>query len=118
MLMLRLLCGFAALPFLAEVMFAAQPGPLTDTQMDAVTAGAETSGGLTLSPASGGSGLSSGVFLFSVSETNITNSGTVMVNVDPVACNTCYLNIRNEAFTLQAQFGPVAGSNSFSFVGH
>jgi hypothetical protein len=116
--MRRWLCGLAALPFLVGLAFAGQPVPLNDTQMDAVTAGAETSGGLTLSPVSGGSGLSSGVFLFSLSETNSTNSGTVMVNVDPVACNTCYLNIRNEALTLQAQFGPVAGSDSFSFVSH
>jgi hypothetical protein len=93
--MRRLLCGLATLLFLAEVAFAAQPVPLNDTQMDAVIAGE--------------------VFLFSLTATEITNSGTVMVNIDPVACTTCYLNIRNEAFTLQVQFGPIAGSSSFVF---
>jgi hypothetical protein len=37
--MKKLLSGLAALPFLASVAFAAQPMPLTDNQMDKVTAG-------------------------------------------------------------------------------
>ena len=96
--MRRLLCGLAALPFLAGAALAAQPIPLNDNQMDAVTAGQ--------------------VFLFSLTETDINNVGTVMVNIDPVQCASCFLNIRNEAFTLQAQFGPVPGSNSFVFLGN
>lgn len=37
--MKRLLFGLVALPFLAGVSLAAQPVPLSDTQMDKVTAG-------------------------------------------------------------------------------
>lgn len=37
--MKKLLAGFAALPFLAGVAMAGQPAPLSDTQMDHVTAG-------------------------------------------------------------------------------
>jgi hypothetical protein len=109
--------GLMVLPLLAGVASAAQPVSLNDAQMDSVTAGAatETSGGLTLSPAIGVSGLGPKVFLFSLTETDITNTSTVMVNVDPVACNTCFLNITNEALTVQAQFGPTAGTNSFVF---
>jgi len=35
----KLLAGFAALPFLVGVAMAGQPVPLSDTQMDRVTAG-------------------------------------------------------------------------------
>lgn len=35
----KLLAGIAALPFLAGVAMAGQPAPLSDTQMDQVTAG-------------------------------------------------------------------------------
>lgn len=114
-----LLFGLITLPLIAGVALARQPVPLDDTQMDAVTAGtvAETSGGLTFSPVTGGSGLGPAVFLFSVRETDVTNTSTVTVNVDP-PCN-CYLNIVNEALTVQAQFGPAAGAaNSFSFQAH
>ena len=37
--MSKLLAGFAALPLLAGVALAGQPTPLTNTQMDQVTAG-------------------------------------------------------------------------------
>jgi hypothetical protein len=37
--MKKLLAGFAALPFLAGVAMAGQPAPLSDVQMDQVTAG-------------------------------------------------------------------------------
>jgi len=37
--MRKLLIGLAALPFLAGLAMAGQPKPLTDTQMDKVTAG-------------------------------------------------------------------------------
>jgi hypothetical protein len=95
--MRRLLCGLAAVPLLAGAAFAGEPVPLNDKQLDSVSAGL-------------------GVFLFYVHETDINNTGTVMVNVDPVNCTTCFVNIQNEAFTLQAQFGPSPGSNSFVFV--
>jgi len=94
--MRQLLFGLAALPFLASAAFAGQPVPLNDSQLDGVTAGA--------------------VFLFALTETDITNSGSIMVNIDPIPCNACFLNIQHEAFTLQAQFGPAAGSNSFVFL--
>jgi hypothetical protein len=116
--MRRLLSGLPFLPFLIGVAFAAQPVALNDAQMDAVTAGAatETSGGLVLSPVTG-SGLGPTVFLFSVRETDVTNTGTITVNVDP-PCN-CFLNITSEALTVQGQFGPAPGiSNSFSFQAH
>src|SRR5262249_31510816 len=37
--MKKLLIGFAAVPFLAGIAMAGQPKPLTDAQMDKVTAG-------------------------------------------------------------------------------
>jgi hypothetical protein len=117
--MLRLVIGVITLSLSACIAWAAQPVPLDDAQMDAVTAGAETSGGLTLSPAIGGSGLGPQVFLFSLTEADVSNTSTVMVNADPVPCSDCYLNIRNGALTVQAQFGPKPGvSNSFSFQAH
>jgi hypothetical protein len=115
--MQRLLSGLASLPLLAGVALAAQPLPLNDAQMDAVSAAAETSGGLTLSPAIGvGLGVPSN-FLFFVNETQVTNSGTVIVSESPVTCATCYLsNIGSENLIISAQFGPAAGlSNSFMF---
>jgi len=41
--MKKLLIGFAALPFLAGVAMGGQPAPLSDAQMDKVTAGANAS---------------------------------------------------------------------------
>jgi hypothetical protein len=96
--MRRLFCASTVVPFLTGAAFAAGPIQLNDTQMDAVTAGE--------------------VFLFSLTEIDIGNAGTVMVNIDPVNCMSCFLNIKNEAFTLQAQFGPTPGSNSFVFLGN
>lgn len=119
--MTRLLFGLAALPFVTTVALAAQPIALNDVQMDAVVAGqvSETSGDLTLAPALGGSGLGPQVFVFSLTETDVSNTSTVRVNVDPVACTTCYLNITNGALTVQAQIGPTSGvSNTFSFQAH
>jgi len=95
--MKRLLFGLVALPFLAGVSLAAQPVPLSDTQMDAVTAG------------------------FDFLETNVQNLGTVRVAIDlPVAAATgcpftggCFLSITGTAFPagvqsfqLNAAFGP------------
>jgi hypothetical protein len=91
--MKRLFFGLAVLPFLAGVSLAAQPVPLSDTQMDAVTAG------------------------FDFLETNIQNLGTVRVAIDlpAVACPTagCFLSIVGtpfpagvDSFQLKASFGP------------
>jgi hypothetical protein len=63
----RVLCGLAALPFLAGVAVAGQPAPLTDSQMDNVTAG------------------------FDFTELEIQNTGWVGVGVNapaPVASGT------------------------------
>ena len=114
-----LLSGLAILPLLTGFTLAAQPMPLNDVQMDAVTAGAvtDTSGGLNLSPAPGGSGLGPKVFLFSLRETDVSNTSTVIINVDPPC--SCYLNVINSALTVQAQFGPSPGvPNSFVFQSH
>lgn len=93
--MKRFLFGLAALPFLAGVSLAAQPVPLSDTQMDKVTAG------------------------FDFAELDIQNGGTVFVAINTPAV-TCiadaYLCITGttytsttphvQSFQLQAQFGP------------
>jgi len=90
--MKRFLFGLAALPFLAGVSLAAEPVPLTDKQMDAVTAG------------------------FDFVEIDVQNLGTVVtgINVPLAACATgSYLCIHGTAFPagvqsfqLQAFFGP------------
>jgi hypothetical protein len=92
--MKRLLFGLAALPFLAGVSLAAQPVPLSDTQMDTVTAG------------------------FDFTELKIQNGGTVLVGINdplfhgPILAGP-YLSIAGtpypagvQSFQLQAQFGP------------
>jgi hypothetical protein len=86
--MKKLLIGLAVLPFLAGVSLAAQPVPLSDTQMDAVTAG------------------------FDFLETEISN--TSWVRVCP---GTCYLQVAGtpwgpgtpptlRSLQVQSQFGP------------
>jgi hypothetical protein len=74
----RLLYGLAALPFLAGVSLAAQPAPLTDTQMDVVTAG------------------------FDFAETETQNTGVVRVLVNQSApaqgCTNCFINVVNTYF--------------------
>jgi hypothetical protein len=90
--MRRFLFGLAALPFLAGVSLAADPVPLTDKQMDRVTAG------------------------FDFAEIDVQNGGTVVlgVNVLPVTCAAgAYLCIQGtsyplgvRSFQLQAFFGP------------
>jgi hypothetical protein len=95
--MKKFLFGLAALPFLAGVSLAAQPVPLSDKQMDTVTAG------------------------FDFLETLVQNLGTVRVAIDlPVATATgcpvpggCYLSITGtsfpagvQSFQLNAAFGP------------
>jgi hypothetical protein len=99
--MKRFLFGLAALPFLAGVSLAGQPVPLSDTQMDRVTAG------------------------FDFAELKIQNGGTVLVAINLPALSPdangnpgcaltgCFLEIEGtpypagvRSFQLQAQFGP------------
>lgn len=108
--MLRMLFGLSALTQMAGLCLAASPALLTDTQLDAVTAGAvQTSGGLTIFPATPAVQPSYGLLLFFLNETDVANTGTVIVNVSPVNCPACYLNnTRTENLVIQAQFGPAA----------
>jgi hypothetical protein len=85
----------------------AQPLPLQDRQLDSIAAGTAEPSAFVPALATGVR-LSGGVFLFHLSGSDVTNTSTVMLNIDPVACNTCYLNIMRESFTVQAQFGPPA----------
>jgi hypothetical protein len=92
--MKRFLFGLAALPFLAGVALAAQPVPLSDAQMDRVTAG------------------------FDIYEQEIQNTGRVVVEVNQPApadsCTNCYINVINTyyndpttiAMQTYAKFGP------------
>jgi len=90
--MKKWLFGLAVLPFLAGVSLAGQPAPLSDTQMDKVTAG------------------------FDFLEVTIQNLGSkiVAINLPTLApCTGCFLNIQGTPFPagtqslqLQAQFGP------------
>ena len=92
--MKRFLIGLAVLPFLAGVSLAAQPVPLTNAQMDAITAG------------------------FDFIEVDTTNIGVVGVAVNAAApaatCSNCYLNVVNTyyndpttiAMQTVAKFGP------------
>jgi hypothetical protein len=91
--MRKLLFGLAVLPFLAGVSLAEQPIPLSDQQMDKVTAG------------------------FDFAEIDITNSGTTLVAInhaDAGACAACFIDIKGttfpggvQSFQLMALFGPV-----------
>jgi hypothetical protein len=81
-----------------------QPAPLDDAQLDVVTAGAINN--LTFAPALGSGRISSGVFLFQLTTNDVSNTSTVMTNIDPIECVTCYLNIKDPSFTIQAMFGP------------
>jgi len=93
--MKRLLFGLAALPFLAGVSLAAQPVPLSDTQMDRVTAG------------------------FDFESLELHNLGVALVEINGPALVTCrlagcFLQIDGtqfpggtQSFQLQAQFGPL-----------
>lgn len=90
--MKKLLLGLAVMPFLAGVSLAAQPAPLSDKQMDKVTAG------------------------FDFTELKIQNGGTVWVGINTAPTTIlpgAYLNIVGtvypagvNSFQLQAQFGP------------
>jgi hypothetical protein len=115
-----LLSGVGSVPLLAGVALAAQPVPLSDVQMDAIGAGqvVETSGGLTLAPAIGAGLGVPGNFLFFVNETNIQNTGTVIVSESPVACGGCFLsNIGSENLFISAQFGPIPGASNSTMIG-
>jgi len=105
----KLRYSLGILVFLSGAALAAQPVPLNNAQLDAVTAGAtETSGGLSLSPASPAPYPSYGLLLFVVNETHVTNTGTVIVNESPVPCANCYLAAGPENLVIEAAFGPTA----------
>jgi hypothetical protein len=76
--MKRLLLGLAVLPFLAGISMAGSPAPLTDKQMDNVTAG------------------------FDFREIDITNTSATLVAVDlpAEACTGCYLNVAGTAYPI------------------
>ncbi|HJU19093.1 MAG TPA: hypothetical protein VJ770_21770 [Stellaceae bacterium] len=90
--MKKLLLGLAVLPFLAGVSMAGSPTPLTNQQMDKVTAG------------------------FDFFELDITNTSATIVAADLPdlgTCSTCYLHVSGTAYpvgvrSLQvySQFGP------------
>jgi hypothetical protein len=107
--MYKLLAGLAALPLFTGVALAANPNhkiALSDQQMDAVTAGAATSGDLSLLPARGTVYPSYGLLLFVVNEADVTNTGTVIVSESGVPCANCYLAAGPENLVVQAAFGP------------
>jgi len=89
--MKRLLFGLAALPFLASVSLAAQSAPLSDQQMDKVTAG------------------------FDFAEINVQNLGTTLVaadfpNLGGAFCGgdgRCFIAVQGTSFP--GNPGPVAG---------
>lgn len=93
--MKKLLCGLAALPFLASVALAGQPVALTDNQMDTVTAG------------------------FDFAEVDLSDTSATMILINQPAlpkCTSCYLQITGtswgagtlagQSFQLISQFGP------------
>jgi len=91
--MKKVLCGLAALPFLAVVALAGQPVPLNDRQMDKVTAG------------------------FDFAEADIQNLGSVWVAADkpsiPCFFTSCFISVQGTPFPsgvrslqVNAQFGP------------
>jgi hypothetical protein len=86
-----LLCGLAALPFLAGIAWAQQPMQLTNTQMDGVTAG-------TL-----------------IVEVSNTSAAAVSIFQTPsllestpnaFTCSGCYLVINSPKYSVAADFGP------------
>lgn len=84
--MKRLICGFAALPFLVGVALAAEPVQLNDKQMDKVTAG------------------------FSFRETDISNTSWTQVSLYSSAltpCSLCYLTISSGPLQVESAFGRV-----------
>jgi len=91
--MKKLLSGIAALPFMAAIALAGQPTPLTDNQMDTVTAG------------------------FDFAEVDISNTSTVGIFVDLPSigtCSSCYLQVNGTSWghpgvlsmQVLSQFGP------------
>ena len=90
--MKKLLSGLAALPFLASIALAGQPVPLTDAQMDKVSAG----------------------FSFMEIDTSDTSTTTVLVN-EPAAktCSNCYLQIKGTTWG----WPPVQSLQVYAFFG-
>ena len=83
--MKKLLCGLAALPFLAGIALADHPVQLNDKQMDKVTAG------------------------FTDFETIVSNTSWTQVSIYDgglTSCNQCYLTILSRPFSVKSAFGP------------
>jgi len=83
--MKTLLCGLAALPFLAGVALAGQPVQLSDNQMDKVSAG------------------------FDLRRTEISNTSWTQISIYDGAltpCSACYLTIVSRPFSIESAFGP------------
>jgi hypothetical protein len=83
--MRKLLCGLAALPFLAGVALADKPLQLSDKQMDKVTAG------------------------FDLRRTEISNTSWTQISIYAGAltpCSACYLSIVSRPFSVESAFGP------------
>ena len=83
--MKKLLCGLAALPFLAGIALADQPIQLNDKQMDKVNAG------------------------FRDFETIISNTSWTQVSIydgSLTSCSACYLSILSRPFSVESAFGP------------
>ena len=90
--MKKLLLGLAVLPFLAGVSVAGQPQPLTDQQMDKVSAG----------------------FDFTEADVNNVGATLVMINEGPVIpdgtnCGACFVAIKGTTYP--------SGVNSFTSDG-
>lgn len=83
--MKSLVCGLAALPFLAGIALADQPVQLSDKQMDKVTAG------------------------FDLRVTEISNTSWTQVSIYDGAltvCTACYLTILSRPFSIESAMGP------------
>jgi hypothetical protein len=89
--MKKLLLGLAVLPFLAGMSMAGTPTPLTDKQMDNVTAG------------------------FDFFEVDISNTSATLVAVDlpAIPCMGCYLHVGGTTYSsgvqslqVESVFGP------------
>jgi hypothetical protein len=83
--MKKLLCGLAALPFLAGVALADQPMQLNDKQMDKVTAGFD---------------------LHVIERSNTSWTEVSIYDGSLLGCNQCYLTIVSRPFSVQSAFGP------------
>ena len=83
--MKKLLCGLAALPFLAGVALAEQPMQLSDQQMVKVTAGFD---------------------LFLTERSNTSWTQVSIYDGSLTSCSACYLTILSRPFSVESAFGP------------